>query len=148
MKIIDRKKQIFKTSLGEYIAPEKLENVYRRSLFIEQICVHGDSLKSNVVAIIVPDEEYLMQWASQRNLAEDFKTLCQNKDLIKMILEDMTRFGVEEGLKSFEQVKAIHLSSELFSVENECLTPTQKLVRHKIVKKFREEIDQMYASLP
>jgi long-chain acyl-CoA synthetase len=66
IKIIDRAKNIFKLAQGEYIAPEKLENVYIQSPYIQQIFVHGDSLESYLVAIIVPDFHEIKKWNSQQ----------------------------------------------------------------------------------
>jgi long-chain acyl-CoA synthetase len=63
LKIIDRKKNIFKLSQGEYIAPEKLENAYLEIDFVKQILIYGDSLQSVIVAIIVPEESHVRAWA-------------------------------------------------------------------------------------
>ncbi len=64
---------------GEYIAPEKVENIYLRSKFVAQAFLYGDSLKSCCVAIVVPDEEVLMEWAKENGHTGDFKELCDNK---------------------------------------------------------------------
>ena len=64
---------------GEYIAPEKVENIYTRSLYVSQAYVYGDSLKSACVAIIVPDEQMLVQWAKDNSIAGNFAELCKNK---------------------------------------------------------------------
>ena len=73
LKIIDRKKHIFKLSQGEYLAPEKIENVYIRCNLVAQIMVYGNSLKSSAVAIIVPEEEQVMLWAEKTGMAGESK---------------------------------------------------------------------------
>ncbi|XP_063493771.1 long-chain-fatty-acid--CoA ligase 1 isoform X11 [Symphalangus syndactylus] len=103
LKIIDRKKHIFKLAQGEYIAPEKIENIYVRSEPVAQVFVHGDSLQAFLIAIVVPDVETLCSWARKRGFEGSFEELCRNKDVKKAILEDMVRLGKDSGLKPFEQ---------------------------------------------
>ncbi|XP_036984672.2 long-chain-fatty-acid--CoA ligase 1 isoform X2 [Artibeus jamaicensis] len=147
LKIIDRKKHIFKLAQGEYIAPEKIENIYQRSEPVAQVFVHGESLQAFLIAIVVPDIETLGLWARKRGLEGSFEELCRNKDVRKAILEDMVRIGKESGLKTFEQVKGIYLCTELFSVENGLLTPTMKAKRPELRNYFRSQIDELYSTI-
>ncbi|XP_070802385.1 long-chain-fatty-acid--CoA ligase 5 [Pituophis catenifer annectens] len=146
LKIIDRKKNIFKLSQGEYIAPEKIENVYIRSSSVAQVFVHGDSLQSFLVGIVVPDEETLPAFAENLGVKGSFEDLCKNSVVKNAILMEMNNLGKEAGLKTFEQVKYIYLHPELFTVENGFLTPTLKSRRSDLVKHFRSQIDALYAS--
>jgi long-chain acyl-CoA synthetase len=79
IQITDRKKHIFKLAQGEYVAPEKVENVYCRSPLVAQAYLHGDSMQSACVAIVVPDEEELMVWAKKKNIPGTFEELCKNE---------------------------------------------------------------------
>ncbi|XP_028412437.1 long-chain-fatty-acid--CoA ligase 5-like isoform X2 [Dendronephthya gigantea] len=144
LKIIGRKKCIFKLSQGEYVAPDKIENVYIKSPFVAQVFVHGYSLKSFIVGIVVPDEAAMIKWASENGLSKTFQELCEDEDVKNMILEDIVARGKEAKLASFEQVKNILLHSELFSVENGLLTPTLKSKRFTLQKRFADEIEKLY----
>ncbi|NXT00181.1 ACSL1 ligase, partial [Jacana jacana] len=146
LKIIDRKKHIFKLAQGEYIAPEKIENVYLRCEALAQVFVHGESLQAFLIAIVVPDPETLRSWAKKKGFEGSYEELCKNKDLKKHILEDMVRIGKESGLKSFEQVKDIFMHTEMFSIENGLLTPTLKAKRPELRKYFQAQIDELYAN--
>ncbi|KAL4671839.1 hypothetical protein H8957_010185 [Semnopithecus entellus] len=147
LKIIDRKKHIFKLAQGEYIAPEKIENIYIRSEAIAQVFVHGESLQAFLIAIVVPDVETLRSWAQKRGFDGSFEELCRNKDVKKAILEDMVRLGKDSGLKPFEQVKGIALHPELFSIDNGLLTPTMKAKRPELRNYFRSQIDELYSTI-
>uniref|UniRef100_A0A673SLR4 Long-chain-fatty-acid--CoA ligase n=1 Tax=Suricata suricatta TaxID=37032 RepID=A0A673SLR4_SURSU len=147
LKIIDRKKHIFKLAQGEYIAPEKIENIYLRSEPVAQVFVHGESLQAFLVAIVVPDVETLCPWAKKKGFEGSFEDLCTNKDVRKAILEDMVKLGKDAGLKPFEQVKGIALHPELFSVDNGLLTPTMKARRPELRNYFRSQIDELYSTI-
>ncbi|KFO24337.1 long-chain-fatty-acid--CoA ligase 1 isoform X3 [Fukomys damarensis] len=147
LKIIDRKKHIFKLAQGEYIAPEKIENIYLRSEPVAQVFVHGESLQAFLIAIVVPDAETLPSWARKRGFEGSFDELCRNKDVKKAILEDMVRIGKDSGLKPFEQVKGIALHPELFSIDNGLLTPTMKAKRPELRNYFRSQIDELYSTI-
>nr|XP_012617716.1 long-chain-fatty-acid--CoA ligase 6 [Microcebus murinus] len=146
LKIIDRKKHIFKLAQGEYVAPEKIENIYIRSQPVAQVYVHGDSLKAFLVGIVVPDPEVMPSWAQKKGIEGTYGELCTNQDLKKAILEDMVRLGKESGLHSFEQVKAIHIHSDMFSVQNGLLTPTLKAKRPELRQYFKKQIEELYST--
>uniref|UniRef100_A0A665X3S2 Long-chain-fatty-acid--CoA ligase n=1 Tax=Echeneis naucrates TaxID=173247 RepID=A0A665X3S2_ECHNA len=145
LRIIDRKKHIFKLSQGEYIAPEKIENVLMRCVPVLQVFVHGDSLQSYLIGIVVPDPEVFVDWAKEQGFVGSYEELCQNPDVKKAVLEDMKAVGKEAGLKSFEQVKDLYLHPETFSVANGLLTPTLKSRRADIRRAFQEQISSMYS---
>ncbi|CAK6441353.1 unnamed protein product [Pipistrellus nathusii] len=147
LKIIDRKKHIFKLAQGEYIAPEKIENIYQRSEPVAQVFVHGDSLEAFLIAVVVPDAEALGRWARKRGLAGSFEELCCSKEVNKAILEDLVRLGEESGLNAIEQVKGITLHPEPFSVENGLLTPTMKAKRPELRSYFKSQIEELYSTI-
>ncbi|XP_054634808.1 long-chain-fatty-acid--CoA ligase 1a isoform X2 [Dunckerocampus dactyliophorus] len=147
LKLIDRKKHIFKLAQGEYIAPEKIENIYSRSDPVAQIFVHGDSLQACLVGIVVPDPDFLTIWLKRRGMNGTYLDLCKSKDVKNAILEDLQKLGKQSGLKSFEQVRDIALHPEMFSVQNGLLTPTLKAKRVKLLSYFRAQIDELYANV-
>uniref|UniRef100_A0A3P8QL98 Long-chain-fatty-acid--CoA ligase n=1 Tax=Astatotilapia calliptera TaxID=8154 RepID=A0A3P8QL98_ASTCA len=147
LKVIDRKKHIFKLAQGEYIAPEKIETIYVRSDPVAQVFVHGDSLQACLVGIVVPDPDFLPIWAKKKGFEGSYSELCDNKDVKKAILEDILNLGKETGLKSFEQVRDIVLHPEMFSIQNGLLTPTLKAKRTELRSHFREQIDELYAKI-
>lgn len=151
LKIIDRKKNLFKLSQGEYIAPEKIENVLIRSPLIGQCFVYGDSLQNSLVAILVPDEEPLRAWVGENEsrLAQaPLSEICKSHSLNAAILADIKSLSKAGNLNSLEVVKAIHLDHEPFTVENGLLTPTFKMKRKQMKDKYEKEIELLYASLP
>ncbi|XP_055502821.1 long-chain-fatty-acid--CoA ligase 5 [Leucoraja erinacea] len=144
LKIIDRKKNIFKLAQGEYIAPEKIENIYIQSGLVAQVFVAGDSLQSYLVGIVVPDPEVLPKFAAGKGFEGSYEELCQIPEIKKAILEDMVKMGKEAGLKSFEQVKDLYLHTHMFTIENGLLTPTLKAKRSELSKFFKKQVDRLY----
>lgn len=150
LQIIDRKKNIFKLSQGEYVAPEKIENVIIQSLLIGQAFVYGDSLQSALVAIIVPEEEpvrSVLEASEDLSLAKaSMSEICKSDKLKAVILADIKKIGKANGLHGFEVPKSIHLSDAPFTVEDGLLTPTFKLKRPQARDKFEKVIEHMYAA--
>jgi long-chain acyl-CoA synthetase len=138
LKITDRKKEMFKTSGGKYIAPQVIENRLKASRFIEQVVVIGENRKFPA-ALIVPSFDFVKEWAKRKgiNYGATNADLVQNKDVIKRIEQEVASFNQEFG--SFEQIKKIKLLPKELSIEGGELTPTLKLKR--------KVINQMYASL-
>lgn len=93
MKIIDRKKNIFKLSQGEYVAVESLESTYMRCPLISSIWIYGNSFESFLVAVVVPERQALQDWATNNNVAENFESLCENLKAKKYILDELNSVG-------------------------------------------------------
>eukprot|EP01102_Stenamoeba_stenopodia_P012401 TRINITY_DN3916_c0_g1_i1.p1 TRINITY_DN3916_c0_g1~~TRINITY_DN3916_c0_g1_i1.p1 ORF type:complete len:689 (-),score=164.93 TRINITY_DN3916_c0_g1_i1:125-2191(-) len=150
LSIIDRKKNIFKLSQGEYVAAEYVESVYQKNQFVGQIFVYGDSYQSVLVGILVPDKDVLLSWARAKNhpKANDLNALCSDPAVVKEVLADITATGKEQKLKGFEFVKAIHLEPEPFAIEKNLMTPTFKLRRNDLKIYYQDVIDKLYSSLP
>ena len=147
LKIIDRKKNIFKLSQGEYVAVEVLESAYKKNLNMEQVWVYGNSFENCVVAVVVPNEEKLMAWAKDAGVSGDYEAVCKTPEANKMILDELKKTGKEVKMKGFEIVKAVHLDHTEFSVDADLLTPTFKLRRPQLLKHYQTEIDALYEAL-
>lgn len=147
MKIIDRKKNIFKLAQGEYVAVENLENVYGLSNAVEQTWVYGNSFESSLVAVAVPVEQSLMSWAASNGVEGDFAAVCQNPKAIKHILDDLVAVGKKSKLKGFELIRALYLEPKPFDMERDLLTPTFKKKRPQLLKCYQEQVTAMYDNL-
>ena len=148
MKIIDRVKNIFKMQQGEYISPEKIENIYLNCKYIEQIFVHGNSLKSYLICIAYPKKDDIINYFKNKGIKEinenNYKNYLENEDLKKEIINIMDKFGRENNLMGFELPKKIYLVKEPFTIDNQIMTPTMKLRRHFARKYFEEQINKLY----
>ncbi|XP_052194627.1 long chain acyl-CoA synthetase 7, peroxisomal isoform X2 [Diospyros lotus] len=148
LRIIDRKKNIFKLAQGEYIAPEKVENVYAKCKFVSQCFIYGDSSNSCLVAVVSVDPDILKDWAASEGIKyEDLGKLCHDRRAKAAVLADMDAIGREAQLRGFEFAKAVTLVLEPFTMENGLLTPTFKIKRPQAKSYFAKEISNMYAEL-
>ncbi|MBQ0116846.1 MAG: long-chain fatty acid--CoA ligase [Flavobacterium sp.] len=143
LKITDRKKEMFKTSGGKYIAPQLIENVLKKSRFIEQVLVVGEGEKMPA-ALIQPDFEHLKAWAKEHHIdhADTNEQLATNAEVIKKVQEEIAQYNDEFG--HWEQVKKIALTPTIWSIETGELTPTLKLKRKKIIEKYKKLYDSIY----
>jgi long-chain acyl-CoA synthetase len=142
LRIVDRVKEIFKLSQGEYIIPAKLESVYSASVYVQQIMIYGNSTMNNIIAIVIPDQKKSAQTLgiSVEELIKDEN----NPKLIELILDDFKKLAEEANFNGLEKVKYILLDYEGFTIQNNCLTPTMKIIRKKVEIKFKERIDKLY----
>nr|AAC33962.1 contains similarity to AMP-binding enzymes (Pfam: AMP-binding.hmm, score: 18.66, 25.90 and 43.55); most similar to acyl-CoA synthetases [Arabidopsis thaliana] len=137
MKIIDRKKNIFKLAQGEYVAVENLENVYSQVEVIESIWVYGNSFESFLVAIANPAQQTLERWAVENGVNGDFNSICQNAKAKAFILGELVKTAKENKLKGFEIIKDVHLEPVAFDMERDLLTPTYKKKRPQLLKYYQ-----------
>jgi len=144
LKVIDRTKHIFKLSQGKYIAPERLEDVYVRSRWVSQIFIDGLTSEQTVVAIVVPDQEYVRKNYALANDQISFVDLCNDVKLKEIILSDLDRIGRKYKLEKYEFISNIYLHPELFSSNNGLLTVTLKTRRPNVRKQFQSIIQSLY----
>ena len=136
---------LLQLSQGEYVAPEKIEDVYARSRFISQIFVYGDSLESCLVAIVLLNDNTVKKWAASEGAAVGPAGSPEfNAKLQKAILQDMAVEGKRRGLLPFEAVKGIEFIDEAFTIENGLMTPTFKARRYAVEKKYKELFQKIY----
>ena len=143
LKITDRKKEMFKTSGGKYIAPQVIENQMKQSLFIEQIMVVGESRKMPT-ALIQPNIEYITQWLDNKGIkTNSLQEACKETSLLEAIQKDID--GHNEKFGAWEQIKRFELIPEEWSIDEGHLTPTMKLKRKVVKEKYNSIIEKMYA---
>jgi long-chain acyl-CoA synthetase len=142
LRITDRKKEIFKTSGGKYIAPQGLENKFKESLFIEQLMVIGENQKF-ASALIVPDFAFLRKWCDEKNISYSSNAdIIRNDQVIERIQQEVTGFNREFG--NTEQIKKFRLMDAEWTILSGELTATLKLRRKFIAEKYKSTIDAIY----
>lgn len=144
LSITDRKKEIFKTSGGKYVAPQILENAIKESVLIEQVMVVGEG-KNFPSALIVPSFEALRVWSKKHNIKYTSDAdMIQNQQIIDRIWRDVEKANQHFG--KWEQVKKFTLLPAMWTIEDDELTPTLKLKRKEIHRKYAAEIEGLYES--
>ena len=145
LRVVDRAKEIFKLSQGEYIVPAKLESVYYKCRYVKQIMIYGNSNMNHIIAIINPDMERCAQdlGVSVEELNKDE----ENPKLKELIRKSLEENASEAKLNGLEKVKYMLLTFEGFTVNNGCMTPTMKIIRKKVELKFKERIDRIYKEI-
>ena len=145
VKIVDRKKNFFKLSQGEYVAAEKLEMIYSKSKFVSQVFVYGDSTRNFLIAIVVPDKHAVLDWYKQKfNKDGKFKEICDMPELKQDIQADFNAIQKKNKLRGIEKIRDLIIDSEQWTVENDLLTPTFKLKRKAVQNKYSALIDSTY----
>ncbi|QEC79529.1 AMP-dependent synthetase/ligase [Mucilaginibacter ginsenosidivorax] len=144
LKITDRKKEIFKTSGGKYVAPLPIENKMKENYFIEQMMVCGSERKF-VSALIVPSYTHLKPWCKQHEIPfSSNRDLVKDARVIELYQSIINTYNPE--FNHVEQVKKITLLPDEWSIDSGELTPTGKMKRKIIAEKYKAQIDKMYPS--
>ncbi len=143
LKITDRKKEMFKTSGGKYVAPQLIENQMKQSRFIDEIMVIGEGEKMPA-AFIQPNFEFLREWANRKHIevGESNEDLISNPEVIARIQEEVDFYNQKFG--SWEKVKKFELTPDVWSIEGDHLTPTMKLKRRNIIKLYQKLYNNIY----
>lgn len=143
LKITDRKKEMFKTSGGKYIAPQLIENTMKQSRFIEQIMVIGDGQKMPA-AFIQPSFDFIKEWANIHKIAigNSNEEIIANSKVIERIQEEVDKLNEKFG--NWEKIKRFELTPEVWSIEAGHLTPTLKLKRKIVMEKYQDLFHKIY----
>jgi long-chain acyl-CoA synthetase len=144
LSITDRKKEMFKTSGGKYVAPQIIENTMKQSRFIEQIMVIGEGEKMPA-ALIQPNFEFLKEWAERKGITyKDFKDLCSQERVINRYKKEIEKHNEKFG--KWERVKTFKLTPEEWTIKEEHLTPTMKLKRRNIKAMYQHLYIEIYGA--
>lgn len=142
LKITDRKKELFKTSGGKYIAPSPIEQMIKGSRFVSQVVLVGNERKFPA-ALVVPSFEQLESYAKNHNLnLKSPKEFCENGEIVKLFENEIN--NLTENLSKYEKVKKIALLENELTIEGGELTPTLKIKRRIINEKYKDVIDKIY----
>ena len=143
LKITDRKKELFKTSGGKYVAPAPIENKLKESRYIEQVMLVGDNQKF-VTALVVPSFLHLQAWAKEHGISyENNKQIIGNEKIKALINEEIGATNKEFG--HVEQVKKFKLLDKEWTIEDGELTPTLKVKRKVILSRYESLVEEMYS---
>ena len=145
LKIIDRKKDLVKLQLGEYVSLGKVEAHLKTHPLVENICVYADPYKSSCVALVVPSRPHLEEFASKLgNTQSSYDQLCSNPEVINEVVDQLTTAGLGMGLKAFEIPKNITLCTEQWTPESGLITAAFKLKRKVVQGFYQQHITRMY----
>lgn len=143
LKITDRKKEMFKTSGGKYVAPALLENELKQSRFIEQIMIIGEGEKMPA-AVIQPNFEFIKEWIKHKdkNVPLDNKSIIKSEVVLARIQKEID--NANEHFGKWEQIKKFELTPDIWSIEGGQLTPTMKMKRKVIKEMYKDLIEKIY----
>jgi long-chain acyl-CoA synthetase len=141
IRITDRKKDIIVNTGGDNVSPQRIEGILTLQPEISQAMVYGDR-KPHLVALLVPDPDFFLEWASANNKSGDLAVLVDDKDFNAVIQAVMDR--VNGSLSVIEKIRRTRLTAEPFTIENELMTPSLKIRRHKINEIHGEALEKLY----
>ncbi|PVV05030.1 hypothetical protein BB560_000458 [Smittium megazygosporum] len=145
LQVIDRIKNIIKLANGEYVAIEKMESVYKLSLFVENICVYVDPMYNKAIAVVSAKLKYLEQYSKRNNIQfENTEELVNDPDVNKTISNDLITVGQNNGLSKMEIITDFHITDHEWTPQNGYLSAANKLNRRLIHNTYKAELDALY----
>jgi len=148
LRIIDRKKDLVKLQLGEYVSLGKVESQLKTHPLVENICVYGDSYQPYTVAVMVPIRNALEKLATELGKTySEYNDLCKDSDIIQAVLKSINVHGIKSNLEKFEIPKMVTLVPEAWTPESGLVTAAFKLKRKMIQNFFQQDINQMYKEM-
>ena len=151
LKIIDRVKNLFKLSQGEYVAPDKVQKILMNSKYVNQLFLHGESLFNYAIALVYPDLNECIAFLKENKKLGDidydkltYNDICGNKIMEKEIVKDCDVVGRKLGLKGFELPKKIRIINEGFTPQNNLMTSTLKMKLKEIRAKYKDVLKELY----
>lgn len=151
--LVDRKENIVKLQGGDFVALGKMEGLYARSQFVQQIYVHGDDTEPCLVAIVLVHPSVVRSFASKPAVRHQFEGQSEVSELIEnpimrnVVVADLRAIGKSLGVRSCELVRAVHLEIGEWTVGEGLVTPNKRLHRNALHSKYRDEIAELYAEL-
>ncbi|CAM3628715.1 AMP-dependent synthetase/ligase [Thalassospira profundimaris] len=139
--ITDRKKDIIVNSGGDNISPQRIEGLMTLETEISQAMVYGDD-KPYLVAVVWPDEDFMREFARDNGLSNDIEVLGKNEEFRKVIRTAIDH--VNQRLSTIEKVRSFMFAEAAFTIDNEMLTPSMKIRRHKIREAYAKQLDGLY----
>ena len=143
--IVDRVVGVFKLSQGEYVAAEILAAAYKQAPIVQQIFVYGDSTRSYLVAIVVPDKQEVASFVGRQNWQEErFAEFCTDNAVIEEVKGQLNQIATERNFSGYERIKAVTCIPDGWTAE--MVTSAGKLKRRRLAERYKEHIERMYSS--
>ena len=144
--VVDRMRSIFKLSQGEYVAGDLLGSIFETASLIEHIFVYGDSTRPYLVGIVIPSMAGVAAFLNKPRITqEEFEAACATEELKTAIMEQIAEKAKEEKLLGYQRVVSIDVVVDTWTVENNCISPTQKPRRKVLSERYKDRIDALYA---
>jgi len=148
-KIIDRKKDLVKLQMGEYISLGKVESTLKLNNYVENICVYADSKQNSCIALVVPATNQILSLAKElgKDSGIQFEDACKDSDIQTRVTKEVQKQGMISNLSKYEIPVAVRLISDLWTPDSGLVTAALKLRRKNIQGFYQQCIDEMYNSI-
>jgi len=146
--IIDRKKDLVKLQMGEYISLAKIEGAIKSNPIIEVICVYADSRTTSCIALVLPNSSKILSLADELGKSDlSFEEACQDPEIVKHVLTVLQKQAKAHNLLKYEIPAALFLVSDMWTPDTGLVTAAMKLRRRNIQEHYQKEIDHLYKTL-